>query len=46
MEEAMNWLATIREVDGITIRANGRFPAEPFCVNTENNHMCFEGEYP
>lgn len=46
MEEAMEWLAIIREIDGITIGARGGFPEEPFCVNLENNYMCFEGEYP
>jgi hypothetical protein len=45
-EEAMKWLSTIREIDGIGISVSGRFPAEPFCVTTENNYMCFEGDYP
>jgi hypothetical protein len=45
-EEAMKWLATIREVDGIMISVRGSPKEAPFCVNAENNMMCFEGEYP
>jgi|WetSurMetagenome_2_1015567.scaffolds.fasta_scaffold588667_1 hypothetical protein len=46
MEEAMKWISAIREVDGIMLSAREAYPSEPFCVNTENNYMCFEGEYP
>jgi len=46
VEEAMKWVAALRDVDGIRISVSGRYPAEPFCVNSENNYMCFEGEYP
>jgi hypothetical protein len=45
-EEAMEWLAAIREIDGIMLSVSGKYPSEPFCVNTENNYMCFEGDYP
>ena len=44
IEIAMEWLATIRDVDGIMLSVRGK--EEPFCVNSENNYMCFEGEYP
>ena len=45
METAMEWLSAIREVDGIMLSVRGGTD-EPFCVNSENNLMCFEGEYP
>jgi len=45
MEEAINWMIIIKEIDGIRICVSNRFPSEPFCVNAENNYMCFEGEY-
>lgn len=43
---AMEWLAAIREVDGIMLSVRGQYNGEPFCVNAENNLMCFEGDYP
>lgn len=46
MEEALEWLAAIRQIDGIMIGVSGQYPSEPFCANAENNYMCFEGEYP
>lgn len=45
-ETAMEWLSIIRQIDEIRISVSGKYPAEPFCVNDENNCMCFEGEYP
>jgi hypothetical protein len=42
----MKWIATLRQIDGIGISVSSKYPAEPFCVNAENNYMCFEGEYP
>jgi hypothetical protein len=42
-EIAMEWLMTIRDVDKIMLSVRGG--NEPFCVNAENNYMCFEGEY-
>ena len=40
VEEAMNWLVTIRQIDGVMICVRGEYPSEPFCVNSENNYMC------
>jgi hypothetical protein len=44
VETAMEWLAALRQVDGIMLSVRGGTD-EPFCVNTENNMMCFEGKY-
>lgn len=41
-EVAMEWLAAIRQIDGVMLSVGGRYLSEPFCVNTENNYMCFE----
>jgi len=45
-EIAMRWLAAIREIDGIMLSVRNGYTGEPFCVNAENNIMCFEGDYP
>ena len=41
-EVAMEWLAAMREIDGIMLSVRGGYIGAPFCVNTENNLMCFE----
>jgi hypothetical protein len=43
-EIAMEWLAAIRDVDGIMLCVRGGYKGEPFCVNTENNYMCFSDD--
>lgn len=45
-EVAMEWIAAMREVDGIMIGARGGYQTEPFCVNSSSNYDCFEGDYP
>ncbi len=45
-EIAMEWLAEMRQIDGIMLSVRGGHIGEPFCVTSENNYACFDGEYP